>query len=105
MTEFDTFASTLKSRVLGVPEAKRICTSHVERLNGSVRTFCKRMGRLTYAFSKKWNNHRAALALTYAHYNYCRAHKTLKGKTPAMAHGLTAHVWTVRELIQTVLAN
>ena len=43
-----------------------------ERLNGSTRNFCKRMARLTYAFSKKWNNHRNALALHFAHYNYCR---------------------------------
>jgi IS1 family transposase/transposase-like protein len=93
-----------KSRVLGIPEGKRICTSHVERLNGSVRTFCKRMGRLTYCFSKKWNNHRAALALFFCHYNYCRAHKSLKGETPAMAHGLTNQVWTVRDLIEKVSA-
>jgi transposase-like protein/IS1 family transposase len=96
--------STKKSRVLGVPEAKRICTSHVERLNGSTRNFCKRMARLTYAFSKKWNNHRSALGLHFAHYNFCRAHKSLKGETPAMAHGIANHVWTVRELLVTVAA-
>lgn len=93
-----------RSRVLGVPEGKRICTSHIERMNGSVRTFNKRMGRLTYCFSKKWNNHRNSLAITFAHYNFCRTHRTLKGETPAMAHGLTNHVWTVRELIETVAA-
>lgn len=45
-----------------VYQQDRICTSHVERMNGSIRTFCKRMARLTYCFSKKWSNHRAALA-------------------------------------------
>jgi len=93
---------TKRSAVLGRPERDRICTSHSERLNGSIRNFVKRMGRLTYCFSKRWDNHRAALGLFFAHYNYCRAHRTLKGQTPAMAHGLTTEVWSVRQLLQTV---
>jgi IS1 family transposase len=93
-----------RSRVYGIPEGPRICTSHVERLNGTIRNFTKRMGRLTYAFSKKWDNHRAALAVFFAHYNYCRTHRSLNGETPAMAHGLTNHTWTVRELLEKVLA-
>jgi transposase InsO family protein len=63
------------------------------------------MARLTYCFSKRWANHRAALALLFAHYNYCRRHKTLKGMTPAMAHGLETRRWTVRELLEKVLAE
>jgi len=86
----------------GTPYQEQICTSHVERMNGSIRCFCKRMARLTYCFSKKWNNHRAALAMFFCHYNYCRKHRTLKGLTPAMAHGIATHVWTVRELIDNV---
>lgn len=78
----------------------KICTSHVERMNGSIRTFVKRMGRLTYCFSKKWANHRAALAVFFCHYNYCRKHRTLKGQTPAMSHGLATHAWSVRELLE-----
>jgi IS1 family transposase len=92
-----------RQRIIGIPERAKICTSHVERMNGSIRTFVKRMGRLTYCFSKRWSNHRAALGLFFAHYNYCRAHKTLRGQTPAMAHGLTNRVWTVRELLETVV--
>jgi hypothetical protein len=84
---------------------EQICTSHVERMNGSIRTFCKRMGRLTYCFSKKWNNHRAALAVMFCHYNYCRSHRSLKGMSPAVAHGLATKVWTVREMIETVMAS
>jgi IS1 family transposase len=83
----------------------KICTSHVERMNGSIRTFVKRMGRLTYCFSKKWANHRAALAVFFCHYNFCRKHQTLKGQTPAMAHGLATKVWTVRDMLKTVLAE
>lgn len=84
-------------------QQEKICTSHVERMNGSIRTFNKRMARLTYCFSKKWGNHRAALALMFAHYNYCRKHSSLKGHTPAMAHGLTTEVWSVRQLLENVL--
>jgi len=51
---------------------QRICTSHIERQNGSLRQWCKRLTRLTYAFSKKWENLRAVLALHFAYYNFCR---------------------------------
>ena len=80
----------------------QICTSHVERMNGSIRKFCKRMARLTYCFSKRWTNHRAALAVFFCHYNYCRKHRSLKGMTPAMAHGLATEVWSVRQMIEAV---
>ncbi|MGE3243870.1 MAG: hypothetical protein AB7G28_03310 [Pirellulales bacterium] len=90
----------------GTPfQQDQICTSHVERMNGSIRTHMKRMGRLTYCFSKKWNNHRAALAVYFCHYNYCRQHKTLKGLTPAVAHGVATKVWSVREMIENVMAD
>ena len=91
-----------RQRIFGLPDKEHICTSHCERLNGSIRTFCKRMGRLTYCFSKRWGNHRAALALFFCHYNWCRKHNGLKGLTPAMAHGLTNRVWSVRELLEKV---
>jgi transposase-like protein/IS1 family transposase len=93
-----------RTRVFGVPDREHICTSHCERMNGTIRTFCKRMARLTYCFSKRWGNHRAALALLFAHYNWCRKHRSLQGKTPAMAHGLTNHAWTARELLEKVIA-
>jgi hypothetical protein len=60
------------------------------------------MGRLTCCFTKKWTNHEAALSLYFAHFNYCRKHRTLKGQTPAMAAGLTDRAWTVRELLDAV---
>jgi hypothetical protein len=71
-------------------------------MNGSIRTFCKRMCRLTYCFSKRVKNHRAAMALMFCHYNYCRKHRSLKGETPAMAHGLENHVWSVQEMLERV---
>ncbi len=54
--------------------------------------------RLTNAFSKKWGNLKAALALYFAYYNFCRVHMPLR-VTPAMQSGLTDHVWTLGELI------
>lgn len=80
----------------------KICTSHVERANGSIRLFVKRLNRLTYAFSKKWDNHRAALGVFFMHYNFCRQHSSLNGHTPAMAHGLVTEVWTVRKMLEVV---
>jgi IS1 family transposase len=93
-----------KERIFGNPAEEKICTSHTERHNGSMRLFNKRMARLTYCFSKKWGNHAAALALYFAHYNYCHKHKTLKGETPAMASGLANRVWTVRDLLNATAA-
>lgn len=58
----------------------------------------RRFTRLTNAFSKKVENLAAAVSLHFAYYNYCRVHKTL-GTTPAVAAGVTDHVWTLRELI------
>jgi IS1 family transposase len=90
--------STKKTLIEGDPDFDLICTSHIERQNGSLRQWCKRLTRLTYAFSKKWDNLKAALALHFAYYNFCRVHKTLKA-TPAMAAGITDHVWTLTELL------
>jgi hypothetical protein len=56
--------------VYGDPDFDLICTSHIERQNGSLRQWCKRLTRLTYAFSKKWENLDAALALHFAYYNF-----------------------------------
>ena len=64
-----------------------------------MRMCMRRLTRLTNGFSKKWANLRAALALHFAWYNFCRPHQTLKGATPAIAAGLTNRVWTIAQLI------
>ena len=84
--------------VTGDPQLERINTSFVERNNLTMRTFIKRMTRLCLAFSKKWENLKAALALHFAYYNFCRVHRSLK-VTPAMEAGLTDHVWSIQELL------
>jgi hypothetical protein len=55
---------------------------------------------LTNAFSKKLDNLKAACALHFAYYDFCRIHQSLR-VTPAMEWGLTDHIWTLRELLAT----
>ena len=89
---------TKKTPIIGAPDMKRACTSHIERQNGSLRQWCKRLTRLTYAFSKKWENLRAALALHFAYYNFVRLHKSLR-VTPAMAAGVADRLWSIEDLM------
>ena len=58
----------------------------------------RRFTRLTNAFSKKMENHKAAIALHLAYYNFCRIQQSLR-VTPAMEAGITEHVWTIAEML------
>ena len=91
-------AEAVPTPVYGDPDEQRICTSHVERQNLTMRMCIRRLTRLTNGFSKKWENLKAALALHFAYYNFCKVHGTIKA-TPAMAAGLTDRTWTIREVI------
>ena len=62
------------------------------------------MTRLTNAFSKKLENLKAAVSLHFAWYNFVKIHKTLR-TTPAMAAGVTSHLWTVTQLVECALAR
>ncbi len=93
----------VKKRVrFGNPDWSKICTSHIERANLTVRHFVKRLARLTPCFSKKWENLKAALAWHFCFYNFCWVHGSLK-TTPAMASQLTDHPWTVEEVLIATL--
>ncbi|HWB12405.1 MAG TPA: hypothetical protein VG826_24485 [Pirellulales bacterium] len=86
-----------------------ICTSHIERLNGTQRLFMRRLNRLTYCFSKKLRNLEAAFSMFVAYYNFIwRTRKPGKsGKqrpTAAMMAGIADHIWTFDELFAAVLA-
>jgi hypothetical protein len=60
----------------------------------------RRFTRLTNAHSKSLRHHTAMQALFVAWYNFARKHEAMKGATPAMASGLSDHVWTIKELIE-----
>ncbi len=77
-------------------------TSHVERMNLSVRMQIRRFTRLTNGYSKKVRNLRASVALYVAYFNFCRIHQALR-VTPAMQAGLTDHVWSLAELLTKAL--
>jgi len=94
---------------IGSPNRARMTVNHLERMNLSVRLFNRRFTRKTLGYSKIMRNHRCAVALQIAHFNFCRTHSALKIKateaekaierTPAMAAGITDHAWAVEELL------
>ncbi len=86
-----------KEAVFGDPDRQHISTSYVERQNLTMRMGMRRFTRLTNGFSKKLENHAAAVALHFMHYNFARIHMTLRC-TPAMEAGLTDHVWSLEEI-------
>ncbi len=83
--------------VSGDRDPKHVSTSFVERQNLSMRMSIRRFTRLTNGFSKKIENHVAAVALWFTYYNFCRVHQTSR-ITPAMEAGLSDHVWNIAEL-------
>jgi IS1 family transposase len=87
-----------KAPIFGSPLSEHVTTSHVERQNLSVRMGVRRYTRLTNAFSKKLENHVAATALHYAHYNFVRRHQSLR-VSPAMAAGVCETLWSTEDLL------
>ena len=88
--------------IQGEPDPAKISTSFAERQNLTMRMSMRRFTRLTNAFSKKLENHVLALALYFMHYNFARPHKTLANpypRTPAMAAGISNHIWTIKDII------
>ncbi len=92
------------SREAVIGEPTDISTSYAERSNLSIRMGSRRFTRLTNGFSKKLENHAAAVSLYVAHYNLCRWHETIRS-TPAEALGLTDHSWSIGELLDAALAT
>ena len=90
---------TERTVITGMPDIRRITTSHVEKQNHTLRMHCRRLTRLTNAFSKKFENFQAAVALNFAYYNFCKTHKSLR-MTPAQAAGIESSAWTVEELVK-----
>jgi IS1 family transposase len=87
-----------RKTIIGNPDPDHISTSYIERANLTMRMGMRRFTRLTNGFSKKIENHAAAVALHMMHYNFCRVHQTLK-TSPAVAAGVADHVWSIAEII------
>ena len=89
-------------------------TAYIERDNLTSRIFNARLTRKTLAFSKDLSSHAAAVTWEDAYYNLVRPHKALRlrnvdesaskwcPRTPAIAAGLTDHIWSVKELLLAV---
>ena len=92
------FTEGVSKVVCGEPDKRHISTSFIERQNLTLRMMSRRFTRLTNAFSKKVEYLKAAIALHFGYYNFCRVHQTLK-QTPCMASGITDHIWTLNELL------
>jgi len=96
--------------ILGADSDGFIGTSYVERINLTIRTSLSRFIRKGMNFSKTKRKHTRALDLFQAWYNFIKPHKSLRLKieseikkwfqrTPAMAEGITDHVWSLKELL------
>ncbi len=90
---------TERKVIMGNPRINRISTSHVEKQNHTLRMHCRRLTRLTNAFSKKLDNFKAAVALNFAYYNFVKIHGALR-TTPAMAAGVSQSIWSVADLLE-----
>jgi hypothetical protein len=90
------------TRITGVPDLAEVGTAHVERQNLTMRMGIRRFTRLTNAFSRKVENLATAVSLHFMYYNFARPHMSLANPcpmTPAMAAGVTDHVWKIEEIV------
>lgn len=85
--------------ITGAPDFDLISTSHVERQNLTMRMSMRRFTRLTNGFSKTLKNMKAAVALHFAYYNFCRIHSAIQ-VTPAMESGVINDLWSIHDLVQ-----
>ena len=95
------FLSAEKRVISGDPKEEHVSTRYIERQNLTMRMGMRRFTRLTNGFSKKVQNLEHAVSLHFLHYNFARIHKTLR-VTPAMAAGISDHVWSLEEIAALV---
>lgn len=87
--------------VQGNPDMRKASTSYIEKQNHTMRMHCRRLSRLTNAFSKKRENFEAAIALHFVYYNFIKRHITIKC-TPAMEAGVEDSFWSVADLVEMI---
>lgn len=92
-----------KAIMQGNPDRKHISTSYIEKQNLTVRMHCRRLTRLTNAFSKKLENFQAAIGLHYGYYNLVRRHGTIR-MTPALKAGVVNSLWSTADLVEAALS-
>ena len=88
----------------GRPDPEHISTSFVERQNWTVRTTMRRYTRLSNGFSRKIENHMAAVAINYFAYNFIKIHSTLR-TSPAMAAGVTDRLFDMSDLVALLVES
>lgn len=93
---------SVKRPIVGSPDEAKISTSYVERSNLTTRMWVRRLTRLTTCFSRRLVFLRAAMSFHFAVYNLVRVHESLR-VTPAVALGVTDHVWSMQELVERAL--
>lgn len=93
-----------RQAIIGNPDPDEISTSIVERQNLTMRMGMRRFTRLTNGFSKKVANLEHAVALHFMYYNFCRIHQTTR-VTPAMAAGVTNHLWKISDIVKLLEAK
>ncbi len=91
------FVEAVSKPIFGNPDPEHISTSYIERQNLTMRMQMRRFTRLTNAFSKRLRHLKAAIALHFAYYDFCRVHSSLR-VTPAMEAGIADHVWSLEEI-------
>ncbi len=92
-----------RKAVTGYPDPEHVSTSYIERANLSLRMGMRRFTRLTNGFSKKIENHAAAVALYLMYYNFARVHQTLRC-SPAMAAGVDNRLWEIKDIVAMIQA-
>ena len=102
-------AARLSAALRASPVSRAVNVSYLERQHLTDRHRNARKARKTYRFSKDWGAHEAATYFTLYSYNYCWPVRTLRtrspdgpwqSRTPAMAAGLTDHVWSLAEWLK-----
>jgi hypothetical protein len=91
---------SIKARVAALGIGTTVNTSHLERLNGTLRCQQARLARRPRCVSRDGRRLQWSLWLWRDLYNWVRVHGALEGRTPAMAMGLSDHAWTVPEYVR-----